>query len=183
MKQIIFTVGLLISLSCYSQTERRAVEVTPELQKKIKADIEKQIPQFKKQLEKDKLNQVQSEFEIDTFRIERFMGKWIDLDFTDAGMSDGTYAGAKLYDSLLNKYYKKLLAVLKPEDKKILVQAQKSWMSFRDSEYKLVETISKDEYSGGGTMQQLTESGIYLSMVKNRTIDIFSHYTRATKSD
>jgi uncharacterized protein YecT (DUF1311 family) len=167
----------------FSQTIKEAVEVTPQLQKKIKADVEKLIPQFKKKLETEKLNQVQTEFEIDTFRVERFMDKWIELDYTDAGMSDGTYTGAKLYDSLLNKYYKKLLAVFKPDDKKVLIQAQKAWLLFRDSEYKLVETISKDEYSGGGTMQQLIESAEYLNLVKTRTIAIFLHYTRATQSE
>jgi uncharacterized protein YecT (DUF1311 family) len=183
MKTIFFIIGLLFSLSCFSQIKKEAVEVTPQLQKRIRDEVEKQIPQFKKTLEKEKLNQVQTEFEIDTFKVERFMEKWIDLDYTDAGMSDGTYAGAKLYDSLLNKYYKKLLAVLKPDDKKVLIQAQKAWLLYRDSEFKLVETISKDEYSGGGTMQQLIESGEYLSLVKNRTISIFLHYTRATQSE
>jgi hypothetical protein len=32
-------------------------------------------------------------------------------------------------------------------------------------------------------MQQLIESGEYLSLVKNRTISIFLHYTRATQSE
>jgi uncharacterized protein YecT (DUF1311 family) len=182
MKHILLAVGLLSSLSCFSQ-DQKAVEVTPQLQKEIKDDVEKLVLQFKKVLEMRKLNRVQTEFEIDTFRVERFMAKWTDLDYTDAGMSDGAYAGAKLYDSLLNKYYKRLLAVLKPDDKKVLTQAQKAWLSFRDSEYKLVETISKDEYSGGGTMQRLTESGEYLNLVKNRAIAIFLHYTRATQSE
>jgi hypothetical protein len=35
--------------------------------------------------------------------------------------------------------------------------------------------------SGGGTMQQLTESSMYMDLIKNRTIAIFEHYTRATQ--
>ena len=49
--------------------------MTPQLQKKIKDDIEKLIPQFKKTLEKEKLNQVQTEFEIDTFKVRKIYGK------------------------------------------------------------------------------------------------------------
>ena len=30
------------------------------------------------------------------------MEKWIGLDYTDAGMSDGDYAGAKLYDKVFS---------------------------------------------------------------------------------
>lgn len=71
---------------------------------------------------------------------------------------------------------------LKGEDKKALVQAQKAWLAFRDSETNLVEIVSKDEYSGGGTMQQLTEASEYLNLIKNRTIALFEHYIRATQS-
>jgi uncharacterized protein YecT (DUF1311 family) len=183
MKFMFFLITLLACLSCFSQNKDVAIEVTPQIEKKIRDEVEKQVPSFQRTLQKEKLNQIQMEFAIDTFRIERFTEKWIELDFTDVGMSNGAYAGAKGYDSLLNKYYKKLLAVLKPDDKKVLIQAQKAWLSFRDSEYNLVQTISKDEYSGGGTLQQLTESGMYLSLVKTRTIDIFQHYTRATQNE
>jgi uncharacterized protein YecT (DUF1311 family) len=110
------------------------------------------------------------------------MEKWVGLDYRDFGMRDAGYATANLYDSLLNKYYKKLLAVLKGEDKKTLLQAQKAWLSYRDSETKLVGTISKDEYSGGGTMQGLTEASEYLNLIKSRTITLFEHYVRATQS-
>ena len=103
-------------------------------------------------------------------------------DNSDFGMSDATYKIATLYDSLLNKYYKKLSGVLKGDDKKDLTQAQKSWITFRDNETKLVATISKDQYSGGGTMQRLTESSEYLTLIKNRVITLFEHYLRATQT-
>jgi uncharacterized protein YecT (DUF1311 family) len=183
MKFKLFLIPLLVSLSCFSQNKDQAIEVTPQTEKKIRDEVEKQIPSFQRTLQKEKLNQVQMEFAIDTFRIERFMEKLGRLNLTDAEMSDADYAEAKGYDSLLNKYYQKLLAVLKPDDKRMLIQTQKSWLSFRDAEYKLVETISKDEYSGGGTIQQLNESGTYLNLVKTRTIDIFEHYTRATQNE
>jgi uncharacterized protein YecT (DUF1311 family) len=110
------------------------------------------------------------------------MEEYIELDFSDFGMRDAGYKTAKLYDSLLNKYYKNLSTTLQGEDKKVLIQAQKAWITFRDSEFKLVETISKDEYSGGGTMQQLTEASEYLDLIKSRTIAIFDHYIRATQN-
>ena len=175
--------GLFFSLCSFSQDLKDPVDVTPELQTKIKRDIEKDIPKLKQRLETKKENPVVIEFILDTFRVEQFMDKWIDLDYRDFGMNEAGYEASRLYDSLLNKYYKKLLAVLKGDDKKILIQAQKSWLAFRDTELKLVETISKDEYSGGGTMQRLTESSEYLDLIRNRTISIFSHYTRATQSD
>ena len=183
MKFILLTIGLSFQISAFSQRATNPVEVTPAIQNKIKQDIEKEIPKLRISLETKKTKAIQIEFSLDTFRAERFMTKWIDLDYSDPGMGEGTYATANLYDSLLNKYYKKLLTVLKGDDKKNLVQAQKAWLLFRDSELKLVEVISKDQYSGGGTMQQLTESSEYLYLIKGRTITIFNHYTRATQSD
>ena len=183
MKFILLIVGLLFHFFSFSQKSTDLGEVTLAIQKKIKQDIEKEIPKLRNNLEANKTNAIQIEFSLDTFRVERFMTKWIELDYSDPGMREATYATANQYDSLLNKYYKKLLTVLKGDDKKNLVQAQKSWLSFRDAELKLVGTISKDQYSGGGTLQQLTESSEYLNLIKERTIAIFNHFTRATQSE
>jgi uncharacterized protein YecT (DUF1311 family) len=181
MKYVLLTVGLFIQTLSFSQT-KPPLEVTPELQKKIMQDIDKEVPKLKQRFSKDGYNAVQIEFTVDTFRVEHFMAKWVDLDYRDFGMRDAGYATAELYDSLLNKYYKMLLLVLKGEDKKVLVKAQKTWLAYRDSETNLVGTVSKEEYSGGGTMQQLTEASGYLDLVKNRTIALFEHYVRATQS-
>lgn len=181
MKYVLLIIGISIQTLSFSQT-KAPIEVTSELQKKIMQDIDNEVPKLKQRLSKDGDNAVHAEFTVDTFRLESFMTKWVDLDYGDFGMRDAGYATAKLYDSLLNKYYKKLLMALKGEDKKALVQAQKAWLAFRDSETNLVEIVSKDEYSGGGTMQQLTEASEYLNLIKNRTIALFEHYIRATQS-
>jgi len=171
--------GLLVFMSSFGQIP---TEVTTELQKKIVQDIEKEISVLKQQLEKEKVNPVEIEFTLDTFSVERFMDKWVEIDYSDLGMRDAGYEGAKLYDSLLNKYYKKLMAVLKGDDKKMLIQAQKAWLVFRDNEIKLIETISKDDYAGGGTMQQLTEASQYVALIKSRAVAIFNDFARATQN-
>ena len=176
-------VFVLIQIVAFSQEENDPIEVTVEMQRKIKQEINKELPKFKQNLEKGGYNESYKEFAIDTFKIERFMSKWIDLDYRDFGMRDAIYEGAKLYDSILNKYYRKLLSVLKGDDKKILIQAQKAWLNFRDSEDKLISAIGKPEYSGGGTMQQLTDASLYLDIVKNRTNNLFDHYVRAVHDE
>jgi len=183
MKYIILSISFFLRIISFSQQVDKPVEVTEEMQEKIKRDINKDAVKFKQNLDKSGYSSAYKEFALDTFKIERFMSKWIDLDYRDFGMRDASYEGARFYDSLLNKYYKRLLALLKGNDKKILVQAQKAWLTFRDSETKLVYIISKPEYSGGGTMQQLTESSSYLAIIKNRTYDLFEHFVRASKSE
>jgi uncharacterized protein YecT (DUF1311 family) len=183
MKYFFFIFGLLVNTLSFSQTKDNPIEITPVILKQIKQEIELEALKFKVKLVKEKEKSIHIEFSLDTFRVEQLMSKWIELDYTDFALKESAYEGARLYDSLLNKYYKKLLGVLKGEDKKILLQAQKTWLAFRDSEIKLVETISKDEYSGGGTLQQLTEASTYLNIIKDRTIVLYDHYIRATQSE
>jgi uncharacterized protein YecT (DUF1311 family) len=183
MKLILLILGLCFQLHSFSQDSEVAVQMSPGFQKRVKQEIEKEVSVLKEGLEKAGENDVHIAFTLDTFRVERLMDKTIDSVYNDFVMRDIVYMTAALYDSLLNKYYKKLLSALKGDDKKMLLQAQKAWLSFRDNETKLVQTISKDDYSGGGTAQELTESSAYLNLVKERTIDLFEHYVRATRSE
>lgn len=178
----LFVIAALMFISGACKAQVRA-DQTAELEKKIKQEIDIEIPKIEQQLRKTNTNLAIIEFTLDTLRIEMLMDKRLKSAYSDFGMRDIAYGTAKLYDSLLNKYYKKLLARLQPEDKKVLVKAQKNWIAFRDSESDLISTISKDQYSGGGTMQQLTEASEYLEMVKTRTVAIFNHLARATQID
>jgi len=183
MKDIFLLFGLLfISSTSFSQSKSAPIEVTPAIAKKINAEISKQAGQLKAKLTTDKEEAIVIEFTLDTFQIEKYQEKYIDYDWSTAGMRAATYDAAAKYDSLLNKYYKKLLAVLKQADKTILINAQKSWIAFRDSELKLNGVVGKDEYSGGGTMQQLIDADNYLDLVKQRTFQIYQHYIRATQT-
>ncbi|RXK61607.1 DUF1311 domain-containing protein [Lacibacter luteus] len=173
---------LLFSIVAFSQKTKDPVEVTVAIEKKIASDIAKEADVLKAKLIKDNDHEYSIEFELDTFRVHRYMQLYINYDWTTAGMRMATYEAAAKYDSLLNKYYKRLMDVLKPEDKKALIAAQKAWLTFRDNERKLIDVIGKDEYSGGGTIQQLIDASEYLDLIEKRTITLFQHYMRATQS-
>jgi len=183
MKCFFLIFGLFTNTLSFSQANGGPIEITPVILQQIKQEIELEALKFKAKLIKEKEKSIHIEFNLDTFRVEQLMAKWIELDYRDFAMKEAIYEGARLYDSLLNKYYKKVLEALKSEEKKILVQAQKTWLAFRDSELKLIAALSKDEYSGGGTLQQLTEASIYLNIIKDRTIALYGHYIRATQSE
>ena len=156
-------------------------EITPQVLQKLKADIEKQIPEFKKQLFTRELSPDQMEFAVDTFRIEQLVSKRMDLDYSTQGMNKTVQEMTKSYDSLMNKYYTKLLRILKPEDKRVLVNAQKSWLIYRDAEAKLIGAMTKVEYSGGGTIQSNFAVGAYADLVVRRAIAIFNYYDSIVK--
>jgi uncharacterized protein YecT (DUF1311 family) len=180
MRLIVSFVFALFCTNSFAQSSDGPVEVTPAIEKKIRQGVEQSAARLKADLKKDGVPDLVLEFTVDTFRIEQYAGQYMEYDYSTAGMRGATHEAARRYDSLLNKYYKKLAAVLKPEDRKVLVLAQKAWLAYRDSELKLVGVISKDEYSGGGTIQQLIDSSYYLELIKTRTLELYDHLVRAT---
>ncbi len=179
-----FFLSLILSIignSTFGQNSPK--EITPEILKNIKAEVEAQIPKLKQELSKQDLNADAIEFKIDTFRIETIASKRMEIDYTTAGMVVTVDELTASYDKLMNKYYGKLLKLLKPDDKKILVTAQKAWLVFRDAELKLIGTMTDEQYSGGGTMQSNIRSAQYSSVLVKRTIDIFIHYDGILKDE
>ncbi len=156
-------------------------EITPQVLQKLKADVEKQIPEFKKQLSTRELSADQMEFAVDTFRIEQLVVKRMDIDYSTQGMNKTVQEMAKSYDSLMNKYYTKLLRSLKSEDKKLLINAQKSWLIYRDAEAKLIMCMTNVPYSDGGTIQSNIAVGSYANLIVKRTIEVFNYYDGIVK--
>jgi uncharacterized protein YecT (DUF1311 family) len=154
-------------------------EVTPPIEKKIRQDIKKEVIKLRQKMKSSKENDLSIEFAVDTSRVEKYMEKYMEYDYSTVGMVDASYSAAHQYDSLLNKYYKKLLSVLNQSDKQVLIKAQKAWINFRDTESKLIDTMSKEEYSGGGTVQGIIDASSYLKLIKNRVIAILEHLERA----
>ena len=158
-------------------------EISPEILKKIKAEVETQIPTLKLKLSKQELNADEIEFKIDTFRIETIASKRIEIDYSTTGMNISVDEMTIAYDKLMNKYYNKLMKLLKPEDKKVLITAQKAWLVFRDAELNLIGTMTDDDYSVGGTIQSNIRVGSYSSLVVERTIEIFNYYNGIIKNE
>ena len=122
--------------------------------------------------------QLSIDFKIDTFRIERMLQKRMEIDYSTAGIVKATYDAEAEYDKLLNKYYQWLLKKLNDSDKEYLKQSQRNWLQFRDSERKLNAEVSKDEYSGGGTMQRVIVAGEYLDLTQRRVIELYGYLIR-----
>lgn len=178
----IITLFTFISIRSLSQIDGPKA-ITPPVLQQIKTAVDKLIPAYKKTLELKELSSDEIAFSIDTFYIQQVLSKRIDLDYTTAGMNKAVQEMSSAYDQLLNKYYNRLLKLLKPQDKTTLVAAQKAWLQFRDTESKLIKTLSKDEYSGGGTIQSNIVTSSYADLVVKRCIDIFNYYDDIIKGN
>ena len=176
MKNTIFLITLFFVSNLAFGQNNGPTEITPQILQKLNADIDKQIPSYRQRLSKQELTADQIEFSIDTFRIEQLVSKRLDIDYSTAGMNITVDEMANSYDKLMNKYYNKLLKALNPGDKKILIAAQKVWLAYRDAEAKLIGTMAKEEYSGGGTIQSNIATGSYSGLIVRRTTEIFNYY-------
>lgn len=180
MKSILVIAFLFFLILSYGQNHT-PIEITPQILKKINLEVENEITKLKEKISKQDLSIDEIEFTIDTSRIGRITTKRIDIDYSTIGMNISIIEMTNSYDKLLNKYYNKLLKTLNPEDKKILITAQKSWLVYRDNEKKLIFTMTNDEYSGGGTIQSNIAISSYGNLVVDRTIDIFNYYKNIIK--
>ncbi len=158
-------------------------KITPQILQKLKADIEKQVPIFRQKLSTQDFTADRIEFSVDTFRIEQLVSKRMQIDYSTVGMNTTVEEMAISYDKLLNKYYNKLLKLLNTEDKKTLINAQRSWLTYRDAETKLIGTMTKEEYSGGGTIQSTNAVGAHADLIVKRTIEIFKYYDGILKDN
>jgi uncharacterized protein YecT (DUF1311 family) len=174
MKQLLFFLLLILVGQLSFAQNNGPKEITPQVLQKIKAEVEKLVLQFKKNLSKEDLTTDQIEFSVDTFRIRQVVSKRMDIDYSTVGINITVDEMTYSYDKLMNKYYNKLLKILKPEDKKVLVTAQKAWLAYRDAEAELIGTMT--EYSGGGTIQSNIATGSYSELVVKRAVEIFNYY-------
>jgi uncharacterized protein YecT (DUF1311 family) len=175
MKDILILMVLLV----LTQTAFSQVKISDSRLSEIKMKIEKDVSDLKKELEaKDDIElnkQLSIDFRLETYRIDTLLHRRIEIDYSTAGMIQATIEARDSYDKLLNKYYKLLMSKLNSVDQESLRQTQRNWIAFRDSEIKLCGVLSKDEYSGGGTIQRTIVSGEVLDLTVKRVLDLYGY--------
>ncbi len=176
---ILFAFVLIVNHAAYAQSDRPQ-ELTLQLLANIKAQAEVKSLKFRQTLAKKELLPSEINFSVDTFKISQIALKRMDVDFSTSGMNNTVLDKAASYDKLLNQYYKLLLNALQPADKSMLVATQRAWIAYRDAETKLIYTMAKKEYSGGGSMQSNIATAAYADLVIQRTLQIFNYYNNIT---
>ena len=90
-------------------------------------------------------------FRVDTFLVEDFLLRRLEIDFSTMAMADAYYQAEMEYEKLINKYYQILYNKLNEADKQSLKITHDKWMSFKTAENDLTEKLANEEYSGGGS--------------------------------
>jgi len=100
------------------------------------------------------------------------LGECMEKDWSTAGMTNCTYKAHDAWDKELNKNYTALMQRLSPQEKEILKAAQKKWLEFRDSEYKVIDAVYAKLQ---GTMYITMRVGERLDIVKQRALALKSY--------
>ena len=96
-----------------------------------------------------------------------------------AGMVECTEIAYKKWDQELNKNYQALLRKLKPADKQVLISSQRSWIAFRDNEFKLIDSLY-DQLQG--TMYIPMRYDARMEIVKHRALALSDHMDTLNES-
>lgn len=107
--------------------------------------------------------------------IDRFYEECIDKNASTAGMLDCTEKAFKKWDAELNRVYGELLKKLPPGKAADLRKAQRDWIIYRDSEFKLIDSLYGEMQ---GTMYVPAHAYARLRIVRERTL-LLTHYSES----
>lgn len=103
-------------------------------------------------------------------KIDQDLEKCLSKDNSTAGQRNCINSAQKSWDKELNRTYISLSQKLSKNGKNELVEAQRSWMKFRDSEFKLIDKYYFDIKKG--TMFYVIAENKKLEIVKERALQI-----------
>ena len=109
--------------------------------------------------------------ETKTHPIDKYLNTCTEKDPSTAGMVQCTDTAYKMWDKELNKNYLALMRKLKPEGKQSLKAAQLEWIKYRDTEFKLIDSIY-DMFEG--TMYIPMRAGQRMDLIKARAQELAS---------
>lgn len=90
-------------------------------------------------------------------------------DYSTQGMLHCYQQAYDKWDAELNSAYRELRQQLTPAGRKVLLQAQRRWLAYRDAEFELVQHL----YSTlEGTMWQLIIAVSRVEIVRQRTLEL-----------
>lgn len=130
---------------------------------------------FNADFKSGKITHEQYLYQIDTLQIEETLAYHMINRQSTAEMLENFFYAHQSYDRLLNKYYQQLLTKLEANDKDLLKQAQREWISYRDKERAFSQLLAQDKYSGGGSIQSLTIADRSLELTKKRVNELANY--------
>ena len=148
----------------------------------IYIQVEKDIIKYKKSIELEDVDSFQLEFDIDLLRINKFYDYYNDYIISKIDYSLDTRDSMALsktiikYDSLLNKYYKKLMNILPSAQKENLKQTQRKWLAYRDGNAEFMDAYEKMQgfTPNHKRNKKIEDLLLQIHEIKQRTTELFN---------
>ncbi|MBD1392060.1 lysozyme inhibitor LprI family protein [Mucilaginibacter glaciei] len=182
MKNVIAVVFATFCANCLFAQSKRAEMLDTSILDKINRQVAIEALQFKKQLINNKTDQERIVFCVDTFVIRHIEAERIKANNTTLSINKTVIGAINAYDALLQDYYNKLGSLLLTIDKADLLTSNNAWINYQKTEIKLIGDLSKDKYSGGGTIQTNIEAELDEKIVMERLDRIFNYYDTVFKN-
>jgi uncharacterized protein YecT (DUF1311 family) len=173
MKKIFFF--LLISFNAFAQ-EDRPVAINPIIMERIEKQVNEQLIIFEKACLDEGYTAIEIEFIKDTFKVENILHRQSNIDYSYTGNILALQNASKSYEALMDKYYTKLMKTLGANEQKILMQTQKNWITYRDSEKKMMRTIGIAKYAKDVDSHDQLANGSYCYLLQSRVIALYMAY-------
>lgn len=109
----------------------------------------------------------------EVYSIDKAEDACISKTSSTAGMLKCTAIAYDAWDKEMNKYYNLLMKKLPTEQKNELLKAQKSWLTFRDNDFTLINNSIEEKQ---GTMYLNIASGERREIVKQRALQLKEYY-------
>lgn len=101
--------------------------------------------------------------------IDKFFSSCKGLEGSTAEAVECVNQAEKMWDKELNRVYRALNQRLKPAGKKDLLSAQKSWIKYRDAEFKRIDSMFEEL---SGTMYVPMQAYRRMQILKTRTLEL-----------
>ena len=107
-----------------------------------------------------------------THPIQTLQNRWENNDSTTYGILDAQKCAYKLWDTELNRVYKRLMKTLNSDQKKALRNSQRKWIVYRDAEKESVRSIYGQKQ---GTMWGIVGSASVIDLTKTQLQRLISY--------
>lgn len=98
-------------------------------------------------------------------------------DQTVDSMIECEYTARIAWDKEMSKYYKQLVDVLKPNEKKMFKESQRDWLLYRDNEMNFASTLYKHME---GLSWLLVHAKRLTAIAKQRALELEEYYEMVT---
>lgn len=115
---------------------------------------------------------VMTDYKVEVAQIERTYENRVENNLSTMRMNEAKKEMYDSYDLLLNKYYKELMSIITPKQKKSLKESQREWIKYRDKELNFLGELNSNK---NGTIWDMIYWDHSIKLLKDRVDELVSY--------